>query len=132
MWNPSQRAVVLAIVLAIFLYLCIRFSLQHTYIGDPQPLDGSRAAELADRLDPNTATIAEIAAIPTIGEKLGAAIVAYREQYAKDHPGQVAFNEPRDLLKVRGVGAARMETLQAYMEFPGKAAKPAQQNGEGN
>jgi DNA uptake protein ComE-like DNA-binding protein len=118
MWSTSQRAVVLAIVIGIFVYLCIRVSFQHTIIPNPQPIEGSRASELADHLDPNTATQAEFAAIPTIGDKLAGSIVEYRDRYIKEHPGRLAFNEPKDLMHVRGVGQARMETLREYLEFP--------------
>lgn len=118
MWSTSQRAVVLAILIGIFVYLSIRVAFQHTMIPNPQPIDGSRARELADHLDPNTATQAEFAAIPSIGDKLAGAIVEYRERYVTQHPGRVAFNEPKDLMHVRGVGQAKMETLREYLEFP--------------
>ena len=118
MWNSSQRAVVLAVVIGVFAYLVIRLSFQHGYISDPQPAEGPRARELADRFDPNLATKAQLAAIPNIGEKLATAVVDYRDRYVADHPGHLAFSQPRDLLRVRGVGPAKMETLCEYLEFP--------------
>ena len=120
MWSIPQRAVVLAIISGIFVYLCVRIALQHTMIPNPQPYQGARAHELADHLDANTATQAEIAAIPTIGDKLAGSIVEYRERYVREHPGRLAFGEPRDLMHVRGVGQARMETLREYLVFPAK------------
>ena len=122
MWTASQRAVVLVITLGILTYLTFRLTTDRARISDPQPLDGSRADELATRLDPNTATQAEIAAIPSIGDKLAAAIVDYRDRYVAAHPGKLAFTTPQDLQHVRGVGPAKMETLGEHMEFPG--AKP--------
>jgi DNA uptake protein ComE-like DNA-binding protein len=119
MWNASQRAVVLALVVGLLVYLSVRFAFQHTYISDPQPADGLRAAELADRLDPNTATVAQIAAIPNVGDKLAESIVAYRESRVKDYPGRLAFGEAKDLLRVRGVGVAKMEAMQGYLKFEG-------------
>ena len=118
MWNRSQRAVVLAMALGIFLYLTIRLSADRARIGNPQPPQGSRAGELATLLDPNTATQAELAAIPTIGDKLAAAVIAYRETYVSTHPGHHAFNKPLDLQHVRGVGPAKMEALSEYLTFP--------------
>jgi competence ComEA-like helix-hairpin-helix protein len=96
------------------------------FVPDPQPLEGSRAGELADRFNPNTATQAELAAIPGVGEKLAGAIVAYRVEYAKLHRGQPAFAEPRDLLAVKGIGVAKMEGMEAYLVFPATAGtRPA-------
>jgi competence ComEA-like helix-hairpin-helix protein len=96
------------------------------FVPDPQPLEGARARELADRFDPNTATQAELAAIPGVGEKLAGAIVAYRVAYAKLHRGQLAFVERTDLLAVTGIGVAKMEGMEAYLVFPAKVAtRPA-------
>ena len=118
MWSAPQRAVLLAIVVGIFVYAAVRLSLQHTIIPNPQPVDGLRAQELADHLDANTATQAELAAIPTIGDKLAGAIVTYRDQYSREHPGRPVFIEAKDLLRVRGVGPAKMEALRPYLSFP--------------
>ena len=118
MWTTPQRAVILAIVLGVFVYLCTRFAFQYTYISNPQPLDGSRAAELADRLDPNIATQAQLAAIPGVGEKLAATVLEFRERYVRENSGKLAFSEPRDLLRVRGIGAARMDSMKEYLMFP--------------
>src|SRR5207245_263517 len=126
MWTTTQRRVVLAVVIGLLVYLSIRFALHRTFIDDPQPLDGPRSAELATRLDPNTATQAELAAIPNVGEKLAAAIVEHREKYLSTHPGKAAFASPGDLLRVRGIGLAKMENLQAYLIFPG-GDRPASQ-----
>ena len=118
MWNASQRAVVLTLAVGLLICLSIRFAFQHTFVSDPQPADGLRAAELADRIDPNTATLAQIAAIPNVGEKLAQTIVEYREGRIKDYPGKPAFGEPRDLLRVKGIGVAKMEGIQGYMVYP--------------
>jgi competence ComEA-like helix-hairpin-helix protein len=121
MWTASQRKVLLVIALGLLVGLSIRVALRHTFIPDPQPAEGLRAAELADKLDPNTATVAEIAAIPNVGEKLAEAVVSYREARLKDYPDRPAFREPMDLLRVRGIGVARMEAMQAYLIFPAPA-----------
>jgi DNA uptake protein ComE-like DNA-binding protein len=118
MWTFRQRAVIFGLACCIFFYLLARLSLDRVTIGDPQPAQGSRANELADRFDVNTATQAELAAIPTIGEKLAAAVIEYRERFAKTHPGKRAFERPGDLMKVRGVGAAKMEVLSQHLLFP--------------
>ncbi len=122
MWDSSRRAVILVLLAALALYLGARFLVQHAYVSDPQPMEGARASELADRVDPNTATIAQIAAIPNVGGKLAGGIVEYRESYLRTHPGAIAFEKASDLLRVRGVGVAKMELLMGHMVFPGKPA----------
>ena len=118
MWDARQRVVVTTLIFALLVYLGVRLATHRTFIANPQPAEGMRAAELADRLDPNTASVAEIGAIPNVGDKLAGAIVAYRESYAKDFPGRAAFREAKDLLRVKGVGFAKMEAMAAYLVFP--------------
>ena len=122
MWTNSQRAVVIAIVLGIFVYLSIRLSVSRTRIGEPQAPQGLRAGDLAVRFDPNTATQPEWAAMPGIGDKLATSITDFRDRYVTAHPGKVAFVHPEDLLHIRGVGPTKLETLRAHLLFP--ATKP--------
>jgi competence ComEA-like helix-hairpin-helix protein len=118
MWDARQRAVVATFILGLLVYLTVRRATHRTFIPNPQPAEGMRAAQLADRLDPNTATVAEIGAIPNVGDKLAEAIVAYRESYTKDFPNRAAFREAKDLLRVKGIGFAKMEAMAAYLVFP--------------
>jgi|SRR5271170_4183805 len=117
-WTTSQRRVVLGIVVALLAYLAVEYRLNPTQVGDPQPPQGSRYGELADRLDPNTADAAELAAIPTLGEKKAQQIVEYREDFVRSHPGQLAFVEPRDLLKIKGIGVSTMNNMEPFLIFP--------------
>jgi DNA uptake protein ComE-like DNA-binding protein len=125
-WAPAQRAVIFAIVLGLIGSLTARAIRHRNYVSTPQPPDGLRAAELADKFDPNTATIAEIAAIPNVGDKLATTIIEYRDSFMRLHPGQRAFEKPSDLMRVRGVGPARMEALSAHLVFP--ATQPTTRN----
>ena len=102
-------------------YLAIRWWLNPMYVSDPQPRDPPRAIELADRIDPNTADAATLAALPMIGEKRARDIVGYRERFLKDNPGKVAFQRPQDLYRIRGFGVAIVAQIQPYLLFPDKA-----------
>ena len=64
-----------------------------------------------------------IAALPNVGEKLAAAIIEYREEFQKSHPGRPVFLQPDDLRHVRGIGTAKVESMQAYFTFP--ATRPS-------
>jgi competence protein ComEA len=96
----------------------IRYARAPQYVPDPQPLNAPRYAELADKLDPNTADWRELAALPSLGEGRAREIVAWRERFLLENPGQVPFARPEDLLRVRGIGPAIVTTVRPYLAFP--------------
>ncbi|MDP9173616.1 MAG: helix-hairpin-helix domain-containing protein [Planctomycetota bacterium] len=122
LWTRLQQRGLIAIFSVILIVLGIRLAMNRAMISDPPPARGPAAEELADRLDPNTATAAEFAAISGLGEKRAAAIVEYRSQFVASHPGQRAFGKPTDLEHIRGIGPATMELLEAYLVFPNDPA----------
>ncbi len=117
-WTSSQRKVLIGLVLALAAWLGIRLWLNPLYVSDPQPDRPPRYDELADRIDPNTADEAALAALPVIGPKKAAEIVRYREQFARDGRGDRAFAAPEDLLRVSGIGPAVLSAMRPYLEFP--------------
>jgi competence ComEA-like helix-hairpin-helix protein len=116
-WTPSQRRGLLVIIAAIALCLTIKLLRNPTTVSDPQPQEGPAASRLASKLDPNTATAAELAAIPELGEKRAQAIVDYREEFSAKHPGQKAYTRATDLERIKGIGLATSENLEAYLKF---------------
>lgn len=117
-WTLSQRRgliVLLAVLLAFLTWQSFRNRL---YISDPQPHEGTRAAELESRIDPNSADWQTLAAIPGLGEKRAKAIVAYRESMHRLNPASVIYQRPADLLQVRGIGTATADNLRPYLVFP--------------
>ena len=125
LWTARQRRAIVILVAAILIYLTIRLIRNPLYVSDPQPRDGPRAAELADRVDPNTADVSTLAALPMIGQRRAEDIVEYRERFAAQNPGQVAFGRLEDLLRIRGFGTAMIEHLRPYLIFPATATAPA-------
>src|SRR5437764_158160 len=117
-WTPPQRGVILLILAGLLIYGSIRLLLNRAYVSNPQPLTPPRAADLADKIDPNTADAPTLSVLPLIGDKRAADIVAYRERYMREHPGEVAFKSVEDLLKIRGIGMATIEQLRPYLIFP--------------
>lgn len=104
-------AILLGILLTI---LAIRLALNPKNISNATTVPD----QLADRIDLNTATTAELAAIPGLGEKRAAAIVQFRTQFQSRHPNQPAFRRPTDLEQIPGIGAAIAENLEPYLTFP--------------
>jgi DNA uptake protein ComE-like DNA-binding protein len=121
LWTSSQRRGLLVVLATLIAVLGIRLATQRMTVGEPEPL-GPHADRLADRIDPNTATAPQLAAIPRIGQVRAAAIVAFRDRYLAQHPGHVAFVRPGDLEQVRGIGAATVESMEPYLLFPTAAS----------
>ena len=108
----------IGLVLILALYVGIRYWLNPMYVSDPQALVPSKASHLADRIDPNTATADELAALPLIGERRARDIISYRDGYVANHPRRLAFEKPEDLLGIRGIGASILEQIKPYLIFP--------------
>jgi DNA uptake protein ComE-like DNA-binding protein len=124
-WTPAQRRALLVLLTAFLLFLSIQSLRNRQLIADPQPTEGSRAAELDARIDPNTADWQTLAAIPSLGEKRAKAIVAYRQQARASNPRSLTFRSPDDLLQVRGIGAATVENLRPFLSFPAEPVATA-------
>ena len=116
-WTVRARTTLLGILAVALVGLTAARWRVPTAVPDP-PGDGPRAAELAARLDPNTADAAALSAVPNLGEARARAIVDYRTAYAARHPDRPAFRSARDLLPVRGIGASLVANLEPYLTFP--------------
>jgi DNA uptake protein ComE-like DNA-binding protein len=122
-WSVPQRVVLIAFIFVVSAFLLIRLHFTSAYIPDPQPPQGSRASDLQDKLDPNTADWQTLAALPNLGENRAKQIVAYREEFRRTRPHKIPFQSPDDLLKVKGIGVSTVESLTPHLTFP--ATQPA-------
>jgi competence ComEA-like helix-hairpin-helix protein len=117
-WTTPQRAVVAGAVAVLLVYLAVRLLLNPLHVSNPQPELPSRYDELADKIDPNTADAATLAALPGLGPARARDIVAYRETFKHPDPTRRPFETPEDLLKVKGLGVSMLETMRPYLLFP--------------
>jgi hypothetical protein len=117
-WTLGQRRALLVILFGFIVYLSIRLALNRAYVSDPPPPHGLRYDEVVDKIDPNTADVATLAALPLIGEKRAQQIVDFRDRRRIQYPGRVAFRSEDDLLLIKGFGQASLETLRPYLIFP--------------
>ncbi len=71
------------------------------------------------RIEPNTASAAELRLLPRIGPALAEAIVSYRREVAPP-----AFRAPDDLARVRGIGPRTVQRIAPLLRFdpPRRAA----------
>ena len=121
-FTPQHRRALTLLLSMLVGYLAIRLWINPTHIEAPQPTHPLREAELADRIDPNTADLPTLAALPGLGMKRAGDIVAFREAFRRQNPGRPAFTQPQDLLRIDGIGYAMMTQLTPYLIFPRPAA----------
>lgn len=121
LWTASQRGVVIGIVIALLGCLAVQSWLNPVDVSDPPPSDPARFSELQDRIDPNTANEAMLAALPSLGEKRAREIVDYRQAFARLHPDQIVFGEAGDLQQVKGIGPGIVANIEPFLIFPARS-----------
>lgn len=65
----------------------------------------------AEKIDPNRADLESLQRLPGVGAATAAAIVASRE-------GEGPFRSAEDLLRVRGIGPAKLAAMRAHLSLP--------------
>ena len=118
LWMPSQRVALGILLLALFAVVLWRAMLPSRPIADDLPLAGPLADQITGKLDPNTATAAELRLLPRVGPMLADRMVQYRQQQLAQHPGQPVFRRLEDLDPIRGIGPAMLEQLRLHLRFP--------------
>jgi hypothetical protein len=117
-WTRPQRRVLVLLLLILCPALLVRYACNTAYIPDPPPPHGPRYDEVADKIDPNTADVATLAALPMLGDKRAQDIVEYRERKRAAEPERIVFRRPEDLAAIKGFGRASIDTLRPYLHFP--------------
>ncbi len=116
-WTRPQRSMIIGLLSLGAIWLFIRIWLNPIYVSDPQPADPARAAELEDRIDPNTAEWHTLAALPQIGESRARQMIEFREQFVASHSGERAFKSAADLQLVRGIGPGIKAQMEPFLIF---------------
>ncbi len=116
-WTYPQRRVLVALLAILCPIFALRYACNRAYVPDPPPPHGPRYDEVADKIDPNTADVATLSALPMIGDRRARDIIDFRESRLARAPGELAFESPEDLLLIKGFGRASVETLRPYLVF---------------
>jgi DNA uptake protein ComE-like DNA-binding protein len=117
LWTANQRVALIAITVILLVFIVVLYVRNPSYVSNPQPDEPPRAAELADRIDPNTADLTTLSALPLLGEKRAKAIIDYREHYHSLKPDEVVYQRPEDLMRVRGIGVNMVDQLRPFLIF---------------
>jgi competence protein ComEA len=112
-WPVRERRGLGVLCAAALLFLIVLLIQRPTTLSDPPPPVAPLQAELLDRLDPNVATAAQLAALPGIGPSKAEAIVTHRTSV-----NGRAFHHPDDLADVHGIGPAIVGKLRPHVMFP--------------
>ena len=122
-WTAPQRRLLLVLLSLMCPVLLLRYACNSTYVPDPPPARGPRYDEVADKIDPNTADAASLAALPSIGEKRAQDIIDYREGRRTHEPDGVVFNGAEDLLRIRGFGRASASKTSWASPVPARRSR---------
>ena len=111
-WRQSQIAwrdqKAVAITLAILIAAVGVWLTWHQFFSPQVEIDQAPLQEARFQLDLNSATWAELAALPGIGEQLARAIVSHRQQCGP-------FQQHQELLRIKGIGPAKLKAVQPYL-----------------
>ena len=118
LWTISQRRALILLCIALSIYIGVRFYFNRRYVPDPQSPVAEFAAELEDKIDPNTADVPTLAVLPLIGEKRASDIIAYRDEFVRKHPNEAAFKKLEDLRNIKGIGPSTIAQVAPYLIFP--------------
>jgi competence ComEA-like helix-hairpin-helix protein len=123
LWNRSD-CMALAALLGAWGLALAAVTFGSVALGEPVRVDRGRVALVAEKIDPNTATVASLRRLPLIGAVKAEAIVHYRRQA---RPGRTdrPFRCREDLLQVPGVGPAAVERGATWLALPTRTAATA-------
>jgi competence protein ComEA len=112
-WKRESQIVLLILCLAAGAALLGGSAARPTTIADDPPVFPARAAQAAERVDPNVAPIASLRRLPAIGPGKAAEIVAWRDRH-----GPRPFRFADDLDHVPQIGPRTVERVAHYLTLP--------------
>jgi hypothetical protein len=114
-WTRRQRVALGTLTGLLILILAMQFWRRPARLDEPT---NTSLPALPQKMNPNAASVAELARIPHIGEALAGRIIDYRAARQGAALDGIVFRNLEDLDKVPGVGKKLLEQLEPYLDFP--------------
>ena len=103
------------LAIAFVVVLLLRYA-RPVMLAEPITVEPALVSQVDQRLDPNVAEWAELAALPEIGETIAKRIVEARQPH--EGTGLPAFTKLADLDEIKGIGPKTLERLAPHLRFP--------------
>ena len=117
-WNRANVIACAVLAAAVLGFVGWQWWGRPHYLGVDVPVEEEMVERASARIDPNTASEAELMSLPGIGPGLAGRIVSYREEFKQENGSESrAFSNWQDLQKVRGIGPKISEKVGPYLEF---------------
>ena len=119
-WGWTRANVIACAVLGVVVLGLVvwQWSGRRHCLGAEFGVEQEMVEKAAAKLDPNSASEAELMTLPGIGPGLAERIVSYRAEFKEQNgSGAKAFANLEDLQKVKGIGPKISAKLGAYLEF---------------
>ena len=119
-WGWNRANVIACAVLGVLVLGLIiwQFSGSGHYLGSDITVEQEMVQKASAKLDPNTASPAELTSLPGIGPSLAQRIVSYRQEFKQQNgPEAQPFASWQDLQKVKGIGPKKSAKLEPHLEF---------------
>ena len=117
-WTRANIIACTALALLVLALVLWQWHGRGHYIGVDIPVEQELIEQATAAINPNTATVAELMSMPSVGPGLAEKIVNYREEYLTTHgPQALAFTSLSDLQNVKGIGPKIAEKLTPYLKF---------------
>ena len=119
-WGWSRANIIACTALGLIVLGLILFQwLGRTHhLGSDITPEPDLVESASAKIDPNTASAAELAAIPSIGPALADRIVSHRRQFRSQNPPNARpFSTLDDLQNVKGIGPKTAEKMRPYLTF---------------
>lgn len=104
-------------------------------VGFALAMDSAGAAasrapfEIDDTVNPNRASPANLARLPSIGPARARAIVSYRDRFSGRTGQRPAFHRAEDLREVAGIGPATIDAVRPWLSFDSRPGEQPASDG---
>ena len=123
-WTRRQRlglGMLLTLLLGVLIVMYVR---RPARLDDHAVVIHGERVSLPERVNPNTATMEELARVPQLGEARARRIIDYREARKGTAAEGVVFRQAADLDNVPGIGAKLIGEFEPFLEFPETTTQP--------